>query len=69
MLREAGYGLNIHQELAGKSPDERAHLCYQTYLKRYLRTIAAIDENVGRVLEYLDRNGPSAETLSPAAHE
>ena len=36
---------------------------YQRYLKRYLRTIASIDESVGRVLEYLDDNGLTENTL------
>ena len=59
----AGYGLNIRKELAGKSPEEQAHICYQVYLKRYLRTIAAIDENVGRLLDYLDREGLAENTI------
>ncbi len=36
---------------------------YQKYLKEYLRTIKAIDENVGRVLDYLDANGLTEETI------
>ena len=59
----AGYGLNIHKELAGKSPAEQASICYQTYLKRYLRTVAAIDENVGRLLDYLAREGLAENTV------
>jgi arylsulfatase A-like enzyme len=30
---------------------------YQRYIKDYLRCIASVDENIGRVLEYLDANG------------
>ena len=30
---------------------------YQRYIKDYLRCIAAVDESVGRVLEYLDSTG------------
>lgn len=36
---------------------------YQQYMKDYLRCIAAVDENVGRVLEYLDKNGLTRNTL------
>ena len=36
---------------------------YQQYMKDYLRCIAAVDENVGRVLQYLDANGLARNTL------
>ena len=36
---------------------------YQRYLQDYLGTIAAVDENVGRVLDYLDEEGLSENTL------
>jgi len=36
---------------------------YQKYLKDYLRTIKAVDENVGRVLDYLDDNGLTENTI------
>lgn len=36
---------------------------YQRYIKRYLRTIAGIDDNVGRLLDYLDANGLSEDTI------
>jgi len=36
---------------------------YQKYLKDYLRTIKAVDENVGRVLDYLDANGLTDNTV------
>tara|TARA_R110002060_G_scaffold29526_3_gene39922 strand:- start:1112 stop:2647 length:1536 start_codon:yes stop_codon:yes gene_type:complete len=41
-----------------KTPDELRHFKYQRYMKRYLRTIASIDDNVGRMLDYLDNEGP-----------
>jgi arylsulfatase A-like enzyme len=46
-----------------KTKEELGHFKYQRYLKRYLRTIASIDENVGRLLDYLDRNGLAENTL------
>lgn len=36
---------------------------YQRYIKEYLRCIAGIDENVGRILEYLDENGLAENTI------
>jgi arylsulfatase A-like enzyme len=36
---------------------------YQRYLKDYLRTIVSIDENLGRVLAYLDEAGLSDDTI------
>jgi arylsulfatase A-like enzyme len=36
---------------------------YQRYIKDYLRCIASVDENVGRVLDYLDRTGLTKNTV------
>jgi arylsulfatase A-like enzyme len=36
---------------------------YQRYMKDYLRCIAAVDDNLGRVLEYLDRSGLADDTV------
>lgn len=36
---------------------------YQRYLKRYLRTIASIDDSVGRILDYLDEAGLAENTI------
>ncbi len=36
---------------------------YQRYIKDYLRTIAALDENVDRVLTYLDENNLADNTI------
>lgn len=43
--------------------DEVTSAAYQKYLKDYLRTLVAVDENVGRVLDYLDENGLTENTL------
>ena len=50
-----------------KDKDELGRFKYQRYLKRYLRTIASVDESVGRVLDYLDANGLAAKTTSRLA--
>jgi len=36
---------------------------YQRYIKDYLRCIASVDENVGRVLDYLDKSGLAENTI------
>jgi arylsulfatase A-like enzyme len=36
---------------------------YQRYIKDYLRCIAAVDDNVGRVLDYLDSSGLRENTV------
>jgi arylsulfatase A-like enzyme len=36
---------------------------YQRYIKDYLRTIASVDENLGRVLDYLDQSGLAQDTV------
>ena len=36
---------------------------YQWYLQDYLACVASVDENVGRVLDYLDQNGLTGNTL------
>jgi len=36
---------------------------YQRYIKDYLRCIASVDENLGRVLDYLDETGLARNTI------
>lgn len=36
---------------------------YQLYMKRYLACVAAVDENVGRLLDYLDKEGLAKDTI------
>jgi len=36
---------------------------YQRYIKNYLRCIDSVDENVGRILAYLDENGLTENTI------
>jgi arylsulfatase A-like enzyme len=42
---------------------ELALFKYQRYMKRYLATIASIDENVGRLLDWLDASGLAEDTI------
>ena len=43
-------------------PELRAW-AYQRYIKAYLRVVASIDDNVGRMLDYLDAEGLTEDTL------
>jgi len=36
---------------------------YQKYIKDYLRCVASVDDNVGRLLDYLDQSGLSENTM------
>ncbi|KAJ9233277.1 hypothetical protein DTO169E5_7088 [Paecilomyces variotii] len=40
------------------SQSQLAEFKYQRYMQRYLRTIQSIDDNVGRILDYLDHEEP-----------
>ncbi|QDP94770.1 sulfatase [Microlunatus elymi] len=42
---------------------ERTRWFYQRYLRDYLQTIQSVDDNVGRVLDYLDDHGLSDNTI------
>jgi arylsulfatase A-like enzyme len=48
---------------AGLTPDEEAHWKYQRYIKDYLRCVASIDDNMGRLLDALDELGLADGTL------
>lgn len=46
-----------------ESGAELAEFKFQRYMQRYLRTIHSIDVNVGRMLQYLDENGLTDNTI------
>lgn len=48
---------------AGMTRDQERKWAYQVYMKNYLRCIAGVDENVGRLLEYLDKHGLAENTI------
>jgi arylsulfatase A-like enzyme len=48
---------------AGLAGKDLALWKYQRYIKDYLRCVAAVDDNVGRVLDYLDREGLTQNTI------
>jgi arylsulfatase A-like enzyme len=50
-------------EMTGMTDKESGQAAYQKYLHQYLACVKAVDENVGRVLDYLDDNGLAENTL------
>ncbi len=48
---------------AGLEGRELRRWAYQRYIKDYLRCVASVDDNVGRVLDYLDAEKLSGNTL------
>jgi arylsulfatase A-like enzyme len=47
----------------GLSTEEEKKWKYQRYIKDYLRCVASIDDNVGRLLDYLDQEGLTGDTI------
>jgi len=47
----------------GLSPTAFKRWAYQRYIKDYLRVIASIDDNTGRLLDYLDAEGLTDDTM------
>ena len=50
-------------DLAFETQKEFHQFKYQRYMKRYLATIASIDESVGQLLDYLDENHLTENTI------
>ena len=65
--REAFYAMYREENDAflADRPEGRARVSwnYQRYMRDYLACVAAVDDNVGRVLAYLDENGLADNTL------
>ena len=61
---EAAYGpRNAAFEEAGLEGDELVRWKYQRYIKDYLRCIDAVDDQLGRVLDWLDEAGLAENTV------
>jgi arylsulfatase A-like enzyme len=50
-------------EEANRSGDDLVRWKYQRYIKDYLRCVASVDDNLGRVLDYLDESGLAKNTI------
>jgi N-acetylglucosamine-6-sulfatase len=55
----------LTERLAAGTMDDKSltRWKYQRYLKNYLRCVRALDENIGRMLDYLDESGLSKNTI------
>lgn len=58
---------NYHSEgpidIHGLNKKQQRKKTYQIFLKRYLRTIKGVDDNVGRLLKFLSRNNLAQNTV------
>ncbi|MBX2817572.1 MAG: sulfatase [Saprospiraceae bacterium] len=62
--RNTTRNMGMHMDIDPALPDpEYAHQAYQEYLKRYLRCVKGVDDNVGRLLAYLDAEGLRDNTV------
>lgn len=60
IIRNMGMHMDIDQDI----PDpEYTHLAYQEYLKRYLRCVKGVDDNVKRILDFLEESGELDNTV------
>jgi arylsulfatase A-like enzyme len=60
---DAAYAKEVVQFNKIKTDDERIRFQYQRYLEDYLRCIQDVDDNVGRVLDYIDKNNMRENTI------
>lgn len=61
---DAAYAARIAEfEQLPDDPEIRTRWNYQQYIKDYMRCIASVDDNVGRVLDYLDDSGLAENTI------
>lgn len=64
---DAAYGAEnrkLSEDLAaGMSDEDATRWKYQRYIKNYLRCVRAVDESVGRLLDYLDESGLAKNTI------
>jgi len=51
------------KEFTFASHEELKRFKYQRYMEKYLQVVHSVDENVGRLLEYLDREGLAENTV------
>lgn len=47
----------------GQTPEEYKRWAYTRYLQDYLRCVASMDDNIGRLLDYLDAKGMAEDTI------
>jgi arylsulfatase A-like enzyme len=64
VTQKIGKRQTLYPEETGKIPlNKRKKQQYQIFIKKFLRCIASVDDNVGRVLDYLDESGLAENTI------
>lgn len=62
--RNENRNMGQHMKIDQSIPDpEYSHLAYQEYLKRYLRCVKGVDDNVKRIFDYLEKEGLMDNTI------
>ena len=55
---------DLDAEIPDHMPEEELRSwAYQRYIKKYLRVVQSVDDNVGRMLDYLDEKGLTENTI------
>ncbi|MHC4353536.1 MAG: sulfatase family protein [Planctomycetota bacterium] len=54
---------NFEEETEHLEGQARRKMQYQLYMKKYLRCVKGVDDNVGRILDYLDKSGLAKNTI------
>lgn len=54
---------NVRKEIGHLDPVTQKKRAYQYFIKAYLRCVASVDDNIGRVLDYLDQSGLAENTI------
>lgn len=56
--------MGMHMDIDPMIPDPKyTHMAYQEYLKRYLRCVKGVDDNINRLLEFLEAEGVLDDTI------
>lgn len=63
MVPDGYYPYIKEEELEGKTKKEIRSYVYQKFVSQYLRCAQGIDDNVGKLLDYLDKNGLAEDTV------
>lgn len=58
-----GNHTNFLKETAHLEGDAKRKMQYQLYMKKYLRCVKGVDDNMGRILDYLDESGLTENTI------
>lgn len=61
-MEESGWPTG-QMNTSSMTDDQKKAAAYQKYIKDYLRCVVSVDENVGRLLAYLDDNGLTENTV------